>query len=225
MPTPHIARTTSRPRITNRINKLPIHLLLVCAFRKTGARIGFSSRSQVSAAMRDGLDYRSAKGRALAPRAVRLTSLALLLALAVPSTARTPTLSATPPPPTQPLPWRDAGERHALPPADGFDVALFEAMAEQLVQGQRIPGMAMAIVQGGRVLSARGYGVTDVARPEPVDAHTVFRLASLSKAFAGTMTGLLVNDGSLRWDSKVADYVPGFNLAEETYTRQVTVTD
>ena len=175
--------------------------------------------------MRDGLDYRSAKGRALAPRAVRLTSLALLLALAVPSTARTPTLSATPPPPTQPLPWRDASERPALPPAEGFDVARFEAMAEQLVQGQRIPGMAMAIVQGGRVLSARGYGVTDVARPEPVDAHTVFRLASLSKAFAGTMTGLLVNDGSLRWDSKVADYVPGFNLAEETHTRQVTVTD
>lgn len=176
--------------------------------------------------MRDGRNPRSAKAvRSLAPRAVRLTSLALLLALAVPSTARTPTLSATPPPPTEPLPWRDAGARAVLPPAEGFDVALFEAMAEQLVQGQRVPGMAMAIVQGGRVLSARGYGVTDVARPQPVDAHTVFRLASLSKAFAGTMTGLLVNDGSLRWDSRVADYVPGFHLSEEAYTRRVTVAD
>src|SRR5690606_41852391 len=116
MPTPHTARTTSRPRITNRINKLPIHLLLVCAIRKTGARIGFSSRSQVSAAMRDGLDYRSAKGRALAPRAVRLTSLALLPALAVPSTARPPTLSATPPPPTPPPPPPDARARPPPPP-------------------------------------------------------------------------------------------------------------
>lgn len=176
--------------------------------------------------MRDGRNPRSAKAvRALAPRAVRLTSLALLLALAVPSTARTPTLSATPPPPTQPLPYRDTGSRPVLPPAEGFNVALFEAMAEHLVQGQRVPGMAMTIVQGGRILSARGYGVTDVTRPEPVDAHTVFRLASLSKAFAGTMAGLLVNDGSLRWDSRVADYVPGFRLADEDYTRQVTVAD
>lgn len=176
--------------------------------------------------MRDGRNPRSATAaRALAPRVARLGSLALLLALAIPSTARTPTLSATPPPPTQPLPYRDAAARHVLPPAEGFDVALFEAIAEHLVQGQRVPGMAMTIVQGGRILSARGYGVTDVTRPEPVDAHTVFRLASLSKAFAGTMTGLLVNDGALRWDSKVADYVPGFRLADESYTRQVSVAD
>ncbi len=175
--------------------------------------------------MRDGRNPRSTQGRALAPRAVGFASLALLLALAVPSTARTPTLSATPPPPTQPLPYRDAPARAVKPLAEGFDVALFEALAEHLVQGQRVPGMAMTIVQGGRILSARGYGVTDVNRPEPVDGHTVFRLASLSKAFAGTMTGLLVNDGSLRWDSHVADYVPGFRLSDQQATRQVTVAD
>ncbi len=176
--------------------------------------------------MRDGRTSRSAKaGRVLAPRALRLATLGLMLGLAIPSTARTPTLSANPPPPTQPLPYRDVSTRTVLPPAAGFDVAVFEAMAEQLVEGRRVPGLAMALVQGGRILSARGYGVTDVARPEPVDAHTVFRLASLSKAFAGTMAGLLVNDGSLRWDSKVADYVPGFRLADEEYTRRVTVTD
>ena len=44
----------------------------------------------------------------------------------------------------------------------------------------------MAIVKDGRILSARGYGVTDARNPQPVDAHTVFRLASLSKSFAGT---------------------------------------
>ena len=41
---------------------------------------------------------------------------------------------------------------------------------------------------------------TDTSRPEPVDAHTVFRLASLSKSFAGTLTGMLVNDGVLSWN-------------------------
>lgn len=109
--------------------------------------------------------------------------------------------------------------------ATGFDVSAFEAIAEQLTVGQRIPGLSMAIVQNGRVLSARGYGVTDVSSPQAVDGHTVFRLASLSKAFAGTMAGLLVADGSLRWDSKVSEYVPGFQLSDSFATQRVTVAD
>ena len=82
--------------------------------------------------------------------------------------------------------------KQALPLAAGFDVRLFEAMAQDLVANQRVPGLAMAIVHNGEVLSARGYGITDVRSAEPVDGHTVFRLASLSKAFAGTVTGMLV---------------------------------
>src|SRR5690606_38560484 len=76
-------------------------------------------------------------------------------------------------------------------PAD-FDVARFEAMAQAMVSSGRVPGMALAIVKDGRVLTARGYGTTDVDTGEGVGAHTVFRLASLSKAFAGTVTGMLV---------------------------------
>jgi beta-lactamase class C len=112
-----------------------------------------------------------------------------------------------------------------LPLAQGFDIAALESMAEQLTYGQRVPGLAMVVVQNGRVLSARGYGITDVNMPQPVDAHTVFRLASLSKAFAGTLTGVLINDGNLRWDSKVVDYVPSFNLSDPVATRHLTVAD
>ncbi len=109
-------------------------------------------------------------------------------------------------------------------PAD-FNVAQFEALAQQLTLGERVPGLAMAIVHNGRVLSAKGYGVTDVAAPQAIDSHTVFRLASLSKAFAGTLAGLLVNDGSLRWDSRVSDYVPSFRLSDPLATQRVTVAD
>src|SRR5688572_10154648 len=82
------------------------------------------------------------------------------------------------------------------PLGSAFDVMQFEAMAQQLVADQRVPGLAMAIVHQGRVLSARGYGITDTQAPLPVDSNTVVRLASLSKAFAGTVTGLLVNAGT-----------------------------
>ena len=178
--------------------------------------------------MKDGR-VRTSRPPAIRPLAIRAATsgaLALLLAMALPSTAQTPTLATGAlPPPTQPLPYRSYVRTDAQPVAPGFDVARFEALAEQLVQGQRVPGLAMAIVQDGRILSARGYGVTDVVRPQAIDSHTVFRLASLSKAFAGTMAGLLVNDGSLRWDSKVIDYVPGFHLVEPAYTSQVTVAD
>ena len=114
---------------------------------------------------------------------------------------------------------------NTMPVANGFDVRQFEDMAQQLVADQRIPGMAMAIVQGGRIVSLRGYGITDTRAAEPVDTHTVFRLASLSKSFAGTMTGLLVNDGVLRWDSRVTDYLPDFHLQNEYATQRLTVAD
>ena len=109
--------------------------------------------------------------------------------------------------------------------AAGFDVQRFEAVANQLVANGRIPGLAMAIVKDGQILSARGYGVTDARNPQPVDAHTVFRLASLSKSFAGTVTGMLVNDGVLRWDSRLTDYVPDFRLSMPNAAQQVTVAD
>jgi beta-lactamase class C len=112
-----------------------------------------------------------------------------------------------------------------MPPAAGFDVRQFEAIAQELVANQRVPGLAMAIVQGGHVLSARGYGITDVSNAEPVDAHTVFRLASLSKAFAGTVTGLLVNEGALRWDTRVTDYMPSLQFSQPGAAQQLTVAE
>ena len=159
----------------------------------------------------------------------------MLLPLTLSSTAQTPLNwqpAAKPAPaarytsPAQPLAYRtNLADQRVLPLAQGFDVAAFEDMANALTVGQRVPGMAMAIVQNGRVLSARGYGITDVSTPQAIDGHTVFRLASLSKSFASTMTGLLVNDGSLRWDSKVHDYVPGFQLSDPLATQRVTVAD
>lgn len=115
--------------------------------------------------------------------------------------------------------------KQARPLANGFDVGLFEAMAQDLVANQRVPGLAMAIVHNGQVLSARGYGITDVKSAEPVDSHTVFRLASLSKAFAGTVTGMLVSEGALRWDSHVVDYMPSLRFSDPLAAQQLTVAD
>lgn len=136
------------------------------------------------------------------------------VATAQATTSTAPDVSPLLPPGTRPMPL-----------AEGFDVARFEAMAQAVVANQRVPGLAMAIVHKGEVLSARGYGITDVSNAEPVDAHTVFRLASLSKPFAGTVTGLLVAEGSLRWDSHVADFMPALRLARPDAASRLTVAD
>jgi beta-lactamase class C len=198
-----------------------------------------SQHTQGARPMKAGNNRRTGRfGRA------RLATLALLLPLALGSTAQTPVRwntaqSASPvamitvPATTRP---DDAGgaprqiayvapPQHLAPLAPGFDVQRFESMAQALVANQRVPGLALAIVKDGHVLTARGYGVTDVRAAEPVDAHTVFRLASLSKSFAGAVTGLLVSQGALRWDSKVTDYIPGFQLSDPTAAREVTVAD
>lgn len=180
------------------------------------------------------------QGRGRHRRGWRLTALALLLPLALAS-AETP-LRWPGTPVADPAPSASAPAARAVPPAQyairspataiprmspaqGFEVAEFERLAERLVADRRVPGLALAIVQGGRVLSARGYGITDTYAGEPVDVHTVFRLASLSKGFAGTLTGLLVADGSLRWDSRVRDYLPEFRLQDPYASHKVTVAD
>ncbi|MDQ3160886.1 MAG: beta-lactamase family protein, partial [Pseudomonadota bacterium] len=158
--------------------------------------------------------------------------LAMLLPLAVASAAQVDlkwhTRVADPahaPQPSTPVHMTPVQSVRAMPTSSTLDVRGFEAMAEAIVAGGRIPGLAVAIVQNGRVLSARGYGITDSRKGMPVDAHTVFRIASLSKSFAGAVTGILVNDGVLRWDSKLVDYVPGFRLSQPNAAQQVTVAD
>ncbi|GGZ53403.1 serine hydrolase [Lysobacter xinjiangensis] len=153
-------------------------------------------------------------------RAWQVGALAFLLpvALGTGAGAQTP----TPTPQAMPV-VAPRVVRSPLPIAADFNVAQMESLAQSLVAGQKVPGLAMAIVHKGRVISARGYGITDLSAAEPVDAHTVFRLASLSKAFAGTLTGMLVNDGSLRWDNKVTQYVPSFRLSDPVATQSVTV--
>jgi beta-lactamase class C len=112
----------------------------------------------------------------------------------------------------------------ALPNQDA-NVRALEAMAQRLVVEKNLPGMAMAIVQNGRVLSAKGYGLTDVSTGQPVAPNTVFRLASLSKGFAGTLSGQLVEQGALNWDNPIINQLPAFKLADYASGPRVTARD
>lgn len=100
-----------------------------------------------------------------------------------------------------------------------------ERLAEQLVSQQHLPGLAMAIVQNGKVVSMRAYGVTGGPGSEPVTSDTVFRLASLSKAFAATLTAQLVAEDAMNWDTPIINQLPAFKLRDYAKAQTVTVRD
>ena len=73
-----------------------------------------------------------------------------------------------------------------------------------------VPGASVLVVEGGRVMLARGYGMADLERRVPVTDRTSFRLASLTKQFTATAIMLLAKDGQLSYDDRVIDRLPGF---------------
>ena len=72
------------------------------------------------------------------------------------------------------------------------------------------PGGAVLVLKDGRVVFARGYGVTDLRTFSRIDSHTNFRLASVSKQFTAMVVMLLVHDGKLRYDDRLTDVFPDF---------------
>jgi beta-lactamase class C len=120
----------------------------------------------------------------------------------------------------------------AAVPAPGADPARFARILERferdtdrVMQTGLVVGLGVAVVHGGEVVSQRGLGVGDAARRTPVDEHTVFRLASLSKGFASTTLALLVRDGFVDWDEPVQDLVPMFELSDSRAAGKVTLRD
>ena len=100
-----------------------------------------------------------------------------------------------------------------------------DATVARIMEAFEVPGMAVAIVKDGRVVLAKGYGVRKLGDPAPVDARTLFGIASNTKVFTATALGLLVEEGKIRWDAPVIDYVPWFQMSDPYVTRELTVRD
>ena len=88
-----------------------------------------------------------------------------------------------------------------------------------------VPGIAVAIVKDGKVIHQKGYGVRSLATRQKVDEHTLFGIASNSKAFTGAALGMLVEEGKMKWSDRVVDHIPGFKMYNPYVTANFTVAD
>ena len=106
------------------------------------------------------------------------------------------------------------------PPLAGLDAYVDRALREF-----GVPGMSVAVVKDGRVVLAKGYGVRRAGEPAPVDADTLFGIASNTKAFTCAALSLLAEDAKLSWDDPVTKHLPQFQMWDPWVTREVTVRD
>ena len=83
----------------------------------------------------------------------------------------------------------------------------------------QIPGVAVLVVKDGKIIVAKGYGVKELGTNDKVDENTLFMIGSNTKAFTGTALALLENDGKLKLDDKVVQYLPDFKMKDPWVTK------
>ena len=98
-------------------------------------------------------------------------------------------------------------------------------IVEQVMAETDIPGVAVAIVHDDEVVAAEGFGVRDIDTGEPVEADTVFQIASLSKPVSSTIMAGLVGQEVFAWDDPIAEHAPDLQLSESWVSEHVTFAD
>lgn len=120
----------------------------------------------------------------------------------------------------------------ALPPSvvptvptgtlDDHQLSLLDMVAQLTMDQYRVPGLAVAIVEDGKVVFVKGYGVTDLPSGTPVTPQTAFNTGGLAAQFTAAAIMQLVEQGKLDLDAPVTQYLPDFTMADERY-REITV--
>lgn len=101
----------------------------------------------------------------------------------------------------------------------------FDAYAARALTTWEVPGMAVAIVMGDSVIFAKGFGVRELGRPDPVDSHTRFAIGSTTKAMTALALLMAADSGVVALDAPVQRYLPTLQLYDPVMTREMTVRD
>ena len=88
-----------------------------------------------------------------------------------------------------------------------------------------MPGGAVAVIKDGKVIRSKGYGVRSLKTKAETDEQTLFVIGSNTKAFTASALGILVDEGKIKWDDKVRDYIPEFKLYNAYLTEEFTIRD
>ncbi len=102
-------------------------------------------------------------------------------------------------------------------------IAALKSFITTSMEQLHVPGTAIALIDHGKVVFEGGFGVRNVATSQPVDANTLFMVASNTKGMSTLLLSELVDQGKLRWDEPVVDVFPTFRLGDAATTKSVLV--
>jgi CubicO group peptidase (beta-lactamase class C family) len=109
--------------------------------------------------------------------------------------------------------------------AQALSSTQIDSLVNKTLSSFNVPGIAVGIVKDGKLIHAKGYGVRSIKGAAKVDEHTLFGIASNSKAFTSAALGMLVDEHKITWDTKVNDVIPDFKMYESYVTQEMTVRD
>ena len=105
------------------------------------------------------------------------------------------------------------------------DVAALDAYFARARREWDVPGIAVVIVKDSRIVLEKGYGVRERGRPAPVNEHTLFAIASNTKAFTAAALAVLVDKELVGWDDPVRRYLPWFELRDPVASTDLRLRD
>lgn len=110
---------------------------------------------------------------------------------------------------------------------EGLDLALakLDGLVEDLMRSTGVPGVAVAVVNGDETVFSKGFGVRDLRHSGPVDADTVFQLASVSKSVGATVVAQELSRQGRTWDDPIRPMLPWFELSDPAVNDVLTLGD
>lgn len=101
----------------------------------------------------------------------------------------------------------------------------FPEYIQQQMEQWKVPGLAIAVIQGQQIAMAEGFGLRNVELGLKVTPETLFAIGSCTKAFTAMSAGMLVDEGKLDWDRPVKEHLPNFKLFDGFATERITIRD
>ncbi|MGH8061962.1 MAG: serine hydrolase [Pseudoxanthomonas sp.] len=126
---------------------------------------------------------------------------------------------------TVPVTANETEKQHGPVPVARNQHAALDAIVDEATERYHLPGIAVGVIEDGRVAYTATRGEIAAGSGEPIDTQTLFKIASNSKAMTASVLARLVDTGKLRWDDPVTKYLPAFRMHDPWVTREMQVKD
>jgi CubicO group peptidase (beta-lactamase class C family) len=100
-----------------------------------------------------------------------------------------------------------------------------DRLVDEVIEHYHLPGIAVGVIHEGEIIYTRTSGELVAGSGEKIDADTLFKIASNSKAMTTGVLARLVDAGKLQWHDPVVKYLPGFRMSDPWITREMQVRD